>query len=1025
MRRWGLVSDIHFDERFLPRVVDAGRWVCDAFAQQRVTHIFVLGDVLNTRDSVAVSSLSAAMSWFRDLREVAPTSVIAGNHDMHLRHSAAITSLDALEYLPQANGAVGSTASIKLYRNSATAIVDEAPCAFFPYSMDTQPLKQFSSTIQNPLRQQTVAFAHAEVPGAKMSRVLLPNSSSASHLAYGHKLCEPKSAPPAASSFFLDGFRWSFSGHFHLHQTLRGNVTYVGAPLQHHFGDAGDPRGVLIYDYDANSFERILNPQWDVFRHTVIQSEADLLHASGNREFDGKHVLAYLATFDVSRNAVIRTMQQSGALSVRAQALWIPKVSSPVHAPATSQIPDVPLRRDQWFLSSLPLYLDSLSPALETAARESLLQAGERIFDALFTSSAKPQKQTAAFTASIARLEIENFMSVRGVQTLDLTVGTNAVWMISGANGSGKSLLLEAVTWCLFGRVLRSDMLAADVVNDRAPRDALCSVTVNFDHGISIKRVRSVNGKSSVRVFKNGVELEEYAKGTMTAADAAIATNLLGVDFDMFTRCVVVSDTVLASFVAGGSQKERLAFMERVLGLDELDDVLEMARQLLSKIVKRIQELEAKKNQLMTKCDTLVRQTDLMKAKLRNLQVQIASVELEQVRLEREREEASARVREVEEESHAEFESLASVPARTMPSTNAPHHEGDTCMGSTAVLADVYTRGVLPSFQSFARVWQQFDASASVHVASAEHRRTVWHHIHALQGPLSSLLTTLHASQEVSAGLTFEQERRSSEELLEAAVLQSAQQHQRAVMQRRQERADRVMKLTNVVQACGQAQASLVHFKRAVAETEAEMDSTSFDLKHSAEQLEAVNSDLLPLSKEKSSYEFWEAVLGRGRKVKNSASSSKQIPSFRAFLLGCTVDDLNKMLKEYSAQLFENGTMDLEIQLDASLSIISEYGKRSTGQRKRFDLCVLFALFEVLRQNSAFKPSFLMLDEIFDSLDSDGQRNILQMLQDLSQRFGSIYVVSHADTFKQISGRNTHRIDVSFSPESGTVFTAG
>ena len=55
-------------------------------------------DVLNTREFVSVRSQSAAFDFFKKLQQSCPVPihVILGNHDMNLRHSRKISSLDGL-----------------------------------------------------------------------------------------------------------------------------------------------------------------------------------------------------------------------------------------------------------------------------------------------------------------------------------------------------------------------------------------------------------------------------------------------------------------------------------------------------------------------------------------------------------------------------------------------------------------------------------------------------------------------------------------------------------------------------------------------------------------------------------------------------------------------------------------------------------------------------------------------------------------------------------------------------------------
>ena len=49
-------------------------------------------------------------------------------------------------------------------------------------------------------------------------------------------------------------FKWTALGHYHKHQKLKHNIYYVGSPLQHTWGDAGDEKGFMIFDGDKPEF---------------------------------------------------------------------------------------------------------------------------------------------------------------------------------------------------------------------------------------------------------------------------------------------------------------------------------------------------------------------------------------------------------------------------------------------------------------------------------------------------------------------------------------------------------------------------------------------------------------------------------------------------------------------------------------------------------------------------------------------------------------------------------------------------
>ena len=100
----------------------------------------------------------------------------------------------------------------------------------------------------------------------------------------------------------------------------------------------------------------------------------------------------------------------------------------------------------------------------------------------------------------IAQVELENFRSYRGLHKfavpvdpgLYLITGKNEVEPRLGTNGVGKSTLLDAVFWCLYGRTTRG-LKAGDVI---AWGQTQCSVTVYLtvgDKAIKITRTQSPN----------------------------------------------------------------------------------------------------------------------------------------------------------------------------------------------------------------------------------------------------------------------------------------------------------------------------------------------------------------------------------------------------------------------------------------------------------------------------------------------------------------------------------------------------
>jgi hypothetical protein len=75
---FGLFGDIHFQEKYLERIEITGEWIIDTFKKRNVNNIICLGDVLNTRESVSVQALSAAMRFFDKLSHIAKVHIVLG-----------------------------------------------------------------------------------------------------------------------------------------------------------------------------------------------------------------------------------------------------------------------------------------------------------------------------------------------------------------------------------------------------------------------------------------------------------------------------------------------------------------------------------------------------------------------------------------------------------------------------------------------------------------------------------------------------------------------------------------------------------------------------------------------------------------------------------------------------------------------------------------------------------------------------------------------------------------------------------
>ncbi len=140
---------------------------------------------------------------------------------------------------------------------------------------------------------------------------------------------------------------------------------------------------------------------------------------------------------------------------------------------------------------------------------------------------------------------------------------------------------------------------------------------------------------------------------------------------------------------------------------------------------------------------------------------------------------------------------------------------------------------------------------------------------------------------------------------------------------------------------------------------------------------------------------FVEKALGLG------GARATMLDDALAFLQAKTNEYLAEISGQISCRIFrdaeEGGTVALEI-----VGAGGTHGYRgcSTGEQRRIDVAVLFALGELVAASRSRPPGTLVVDELFDSLDSDGVQAVAGLLNSISTN-RCVVVVTHSDALHQ------------------------
>ena len=191
------------------------------------------------------------------------------------------------------------------------------------------------------------------------------------------------------------------------------------------------------------------------------------------------------------------------------------------------------------------------------------------------------------------RLELQGFTAFRGRTVVEFE--GRKLFAITGPTGAGKSSLLDAMTWALYGRVPRVGSSTRQLVSH-----GLAAMYVRFDfvtRGGSYRVVRKAPATTGTRLE------QQQADGSWRhLADRANdvtreVTRLLGMDFTTFTRTVLLPQGEFDAFLKG-EQSERRAILTKLLGLGVYDDARKIAADRAKRAKERSATIEAQLAQL-------------------------------------------------------------------------------------------------------------------------------------------------------------------------------------------------------------------------------------------------------------------------------------------------------------------------------------------------------------------------------------------------------------------------------------------
>ena len=190
------------------------------------------------------------------------------------------------------------------------------------------------------------------------------------------------------------------------------------------------------------------------------------------------------------------------------------------------------------------------------------------------------------------KLELEGFMCFR--EATEIAFDDLDLFVISGPTGSGKSSLLDALMYALYGQTPR--LGSTGLMALLHPDAEQLHVMLDFEVGqgqvyriIRMLRRQKGSPKQELRVYQQQPDatFKQFPDVALREMNERI-TGLVGLDYDSFIRAVLLPQGAFDEFLRGSNSK-RIELLIRLLGLERITDMQKEAGQIAKNAKSKMQ----------------------------------------------------------------------------------------------------------------------------------------------------------------------------------------------------------------------------------------------------------------------------------------------------------------------------------------------------------------------------------------------------------------------------------------------------
>lgn len=535
----------------------------------------------------------------------------------------------------------------------------------------------------------------------------------------------------------------------------------------------------------------------------------------------------------------------------------------------------------------------------------------------------------------------KNFLST-GDQFTEVYLNKSPTTLILGTNGAGKSTVLDALTFGLFGKPFRK-INKPQLVNSVNSKD--CLIEIDFSIGKNEYLIRRGIKPAIFEIYINGNMINQDSK--IKDYQRHLEENILKLNFKSFTQTVILGSATFVPFMQL-SAKDRRDIIEDLLDIKIFSSMNEILK---TRILEHRENLNSVDSELNLVDNKIYMQEQSIEEinKDRNKLIDVCHSNIEKysdqiLNAESKIESINDKISDLKNSSDNEttlrtklykMDSIQSALATKLASVRKDiefFQDLDTCPTCRQGVDDTHKNSILQE-----RALKEEELNNAIQDFNSEY---------------SLVASDLKAAAKVNENITE----------LTSSVL---------------EENSNIKSLRNMID---------------------EQQSQIVELESCDESTEKLRSDLKNFNDEKKKLEKTRNSLLDDREYYNVSSMLLKDSGIKTSIVKYYLPIMNNLINKYLHQMdfYVNFKMDESFseKIESRNRENFSYSSFSEGEKMRIDLALLFTWREVAKMKNSVNTNLLILDEVFDSsLDVNGTDEFLKLLNELGGN--NVFVISH------------------------------